>query len=96
MVKTEDTPDMADGWREVFKRSRVLPPPSQTVRLALDNHFTQSLGSQLTLSRLTAAHLPQVMCAQSTRNAPPSFRNTWGRGIKVVVFERVSILLVKM
>nr|XP_040049231.1 LOW QUALITY PROTEIN: nephrocystin-4 [Gasterosteus aculeatus aculeatus] len=60
MVKTEDTPDMADGWREVFERSRVLPPPSQTVRLALDNHFTQSLGSQLTLSRLTAAHLPQA------------------------------------
>uniref|UniRef100_A0AAQ4S4A1 Nephronophthisis 4 n=1 Tax=Gasterosteus aculeatus aculeatus TaxID=481459 RepID=A0AAQ4S4A1_GASAC len=51
---------MADGWREVFERSRVLPPPSQTVRLALDNHFTQSLGSQLTLSRLTAAHLPQA------------------------------------
>uniref|UniRef100_A0A8C3A976 Nephrocystin 4 n=1 Tax=Cyclopterus lumpus TaxID=8103 RepID=A0A8C3A976_CYCLU len=50
---------MADGWREVFERSRVVPPPSQTVRLALDNHFTQSHGFQLTLSRLTAAHLPQ-------------------------------------
>ncbi|KAM8864014.1 nephrocystin-4 isoform 2-T2 [Spinachia spinachia] len=60
MVNTEDTFDKAGGWREVFERSRVLPPPSHTVRLALDNHFTQSLGSQLTLSRLAAAHLPQA------------------------------------
>ncbi|XP_034393540.1 nephrocystin-4 isoform X3 [Cyclopterus lumpus] len=59
MVKAEDALNMADGWREVFERSRVVPPPSQTVRLALDNHFTQSHGFQLTLSRLTAAHLPQ-------------------------------------
>ncbi|KAK9515632.1 hypothetical protein VZT92_026260 [Zoarces viviparus] len=60
MVKTEDTFNMADGWREVFERSRVVPPPSQTVRLALENHFTQSTGLQLHLSRLTAAHLPQT------------------------------------
>uniref|UniRef100_A0A8C9X5S1 Nephrocystin 4 n=1 Tax=Sander lucioperca TaxID=283035 RepID=A0A8C9X5S1_SANLU len=32
---------MADGWREVFERSRVVPPPSQTVRLAVESHFTQ-------------------------------------------------------
>nr|XP_046253465.1 nephrocystin-4 [Scatophagus argus] len=59
MVKTEDLSTMADGWREVFERSRLVPPPSQTVRLAADNHFTQSQGFQLNLSRLTAAHLPQ-------------------------------------
>ncbi|XP_068454179.1 nephrocystin-4 isoform X2 [Clinocottus analis] len=59
MVKTGDVLNMADGWKEVFERSRVVPPPSQTVRLALDNHFTQSHCFQLSLSRLAAAHLPQ-------------------------------------
>ncbi|XP_070825596.1 nephrocystin-4 [Chaetodon trifascialis] len=61
MVKTEDMSTMADGWREIFERSRLAPPPSQTVRLAAENHFTQSHGFQLYLSRLTAAHLPQEM-----------------------------------
>ncbi|GAA6223460.1 nephrocystin-4 isoform X1 [Lates japonicus] len=50
---------MADGWREVFKRSRLVPAPSQTVRLAVESHFTQSHGFQLSLSRLSAVHLPQ-------------------------------------
>lgn len=60
MVHTEDVRTMTDGWREVFKRNRLLPPPSQTVRLAVETHFTQSHGFQLSLSRLTAPHLPQV------------------------------------
>ena len=60
MVKTEDVSTMADGWTEVFERSRLVPPPSQTVHLAVESHFTQSLGFQLSLNRLTAAHLPQV------------------------------------
>uniref|UniRef100_A0A8C4E689 Nephrocystin-4 n=1 Tax=Dicentrarchus labrax TaxID=13489 RepID=A0A8C4E689_DICLA len=51
---------MADGWREVFERSRLVPPPSQTIRLAVESHFTQSQGFQLSLSRLTTPHLPQV------------------------------------
>ncbi|XP_040922087.1 nephrocystin-4 [Toxotes jaculatrix] len=59
MVKTEDVSTMADSWRAVFERSRLVPPPSQTVRLAVESHLTQSHGFQLTLSRLTAAHLPQ-------------------------------------
>ncbi|XP_047466710.1 nephrocystin-4-like isoform X2 [Mugil cephalus] len=61
MVKTEDVSNMEDGWREVFERSRLLPPPSQTVRLAVDSHFNQSYGFQLSLNRVTAAHLPQAM-----------------------------------
>ncbi|XP_030279502.1 nephrocystin-4 [Sparus aurata] len=61
MVKTEDVSTMADGWTEVFERSRSVPPPSQTVHLAEESHFTQSLGFQLSLNRLTAAHLPQEM-----------------------------------
>ncbi|XP_023257372.1 nephrocystin-4, partial [Seriola lalandi dorsalis] len=59
MVKTDDITTVADGWKGVFDRSRLVPPPSQTVRLAVDSHFTQSHGFQLSLSRVTAAHLPQ-------------------------------------
>ncbi|KAJ4934892.1 hypothetical protein JOQ06_007673 [Pogonophryne albipinna] len=59
MVKTEETTTMAAGWNEVFERSRVVPPPCQTVRLAVESHLTESHGFQLSLSRLTAAHLPQ-------------------------------------
>ncbi|XP_029292047.1 nephrocystin-4 isoform X2 [Cottoperca gobio] len=61
MVKAEDISTMADGWSKVFERSRVVPPPSQAVRLAVESHFTQSHGFQLSLCRLTAAHLPQEM-----------------------------------
>lgn len=61
MVKTEDAPSTADGWKEVFDRNRSVPPPSQTVRLAADNHLTQSRGFQLCLSRILASHLPQVI-----------------------------------
>ncbi|XP_034065146.1 nephrocystin-4 isoform X2 [Gymnodraco acuticeps] len=59
MVKTEETTTMAAGWNEVFERSRVVPPPCQTVRLAVESHLTESHGFQLSLSRLTTAHLPQ-------------------------------------
>ncbi|KAM4562311.1 nephrocystin-4 [Odontesthes bonariensis] len=61
MVKTEDISSMATGWKEVFERNRLLPPSSQTVRLAVESHFTQSQGFQLSLNRLIAAHLPQEM-----------------------------------
>ncbi|KAM9342563.1 nephrocystin-4 [Pholidichthys leucotaenia] len=61
MVKTEDRPSMAEGWREVFGKQRLVPPPSQTVRLAVDSHFTYSHGLQLSLNRLTAAHIPQEL-----------------------------------
>ncbi|TNN45842.1 hypothetical protein EYF80_043967 [Liparis tanakae] len=64
MVKAEDALDMADDWKEVFERSRVIPPPGQTARLAADHHLTQPHGFQLGLSRLTAAHLPQVTHGQ--------------------------------
>lgn len=57
MVKSED---ITDNWREVFESNRWVPPHSQTVRLAVDNHFTQSSGFQLCLHRVTAPHLPQV------------------------------------
>ncbi|KAM3617205.1 uncharacterized protein V6R79_003322 [Siganus canaliculatus] len=60
MVKTEDIGTMSDGWREAFDRNRLVPPPSQTVRLAAESHISQSNGFQLSLSRLTAAHLPQM------------------------------------
>ncbi|KAK2851127.1 hypothetical protein Q5P01_007403 [Channa striata] len=60
MVK-EDTSTMTEGWRRVFDRSRFIPPPSQTVRRALESHCTQSRGFQLCLNRVTVAHLRQEM-----------------------------------
>lgn len=60
MVKTEDISTMAEGWKEVFDRSRFVPPPSQTVRRAVESHFAKSHGFQLSLDQLTAAHLLQV------------------------------------
>ncbi|XP_034027801.1 nephrocystin-4 [Thalassophryne amazonica] len=57
MVKTDDR--VADGWREVFERSRMIPPPGQTARLAAERHLTESSGFRLRLGRLAAAHLPQ-------------------------------------
>lgn len=60
MVKIEDMSSMEDGWRRVFESSRMVPPHSQTVRLAVESRFTQSQGFQLSLNRVTAAHLPQV------------------------------------
>ncbi|XP_041859708.1 nephrocystin-4 isoform X2 [Melanotaenia boesemani] len=59
MVKTEDISRVADGWNEVFERNRLVPPSSQTARLAVENHFTQSQGFQLTLNRITTASIPQ-------------------------------------
>ncbi|XP_053281847.1 nephrocystin-4 [Pleuronectes platessa] len=61
MVQTEDTATMAEGWREVFERGRLVPPPSHTVRLAAESHLAQSHGFQLSLSRLTAAQPPQSL-----------------------------------
>lgn len=60
MVKTEDVSIVPDDWREVFERTRLVPPPSQTVRLAVEHHLNQSSGFQLILSRVTAPHLTQV------------------------------------
>lgn len=57
MVKSED---VSDDWREVFTKTRLVPPHSQTVRLAVDNRFTRSRGFQLCFNRVTAPHLPQV------------------------------------
>lgn len=57
MVKTEDVPD---NWRGLFERNRLVPPHSQTVRLAVDSHSTQSSGFQLFPSRISAPHLLQV------------------------------------
>ncbi|XP_061625296.1 nephrocystin-4 isoform X3 [Phyllopteryx taeniolatus] len=59
MVKTEDLASMADCWRDVFERGRLIPPVGQALRQAADSHLTQSHGVQLTLSRLTAAHPPK-------------------------------------
>uniref|UniRef100_A0A3P8Q8V5 Uncharacterized protein n=1 Tax=Astatotilapia calliptera TaxID=8154 RepID=A0A3P8Q8V5_ASTCA len=44
---------MADDWKQVFERNRMVPPHSQTVRLAVESRFTQSHGFQLTLNRVT-------------------------------------------
>uniref|UniRef100_A0A665SVR9 Nephronophthisis 4 n=1 Tax=Echeneis naucrates TaxID=173247 RepID=A0A665SVR9_ECHNA len=72
---------MAGGWREVFDRSRLLPPPSQTVRLAADSHLSQSHGFQLSLSRVTAAPPPQVTAwlpgTLFDRNHQHFFGKTW-------------------
>lgn len=57
MVKTEG---VADNWKGVFERNRLVPPHSQTVRLAVDSHSAQSSGFQLSPSRVSAPHLAQV------------------------------------
>ncbi|XP_034731405.1 nephrocystin-4 isoform X2 [Etheostoma cragini] len=89
MDSKEDISTMAGGWKEVFERSRVVPPSSQTVRLAVESHFNQSHGFQLSLSRLTAAHLPQeisegdydvtfqLRATLFDRNHQHFFGNTW-------------------
>ncbi|XP_034552451.1 nephrocystin-4 [Notolabrus celidotus] len=59
MVKTGHVPTMEDSWREGFERSRLVPPPCQAARLAVESHFTQSHGFQLCLSRLTVPQPPQ-------------------------------------
>ncbi|XP_053704783.1 nephrocystin-4 isoform X2 [Synchiropus splendidus] len=50
---------MTDEWRGLFERSRLVPASSQTVRLAADRHLSHSCGVQLTLSRVSAPHLPK-------------------------------------
>lgn len=65
MVKIEDIPSMADDWKQVFERNRMVPPHSQTVRLAVESRFTQSHGFQLTLNRVTATHLPSQVTIYS-------------------------------
>ncbi|XP_068613977.1 nephrocystin-4-like [Brachionichthys hirsutus] len=52
---------MADGWREVFEGKRLVPPPSPTVRSAVERRLTPSHGFQLSLVRVAAAPLPQEM-----------------------------------
>uniref|UniRef100_A0A3B5KZK9 Nephronophthisis 4 n=1 Tax=Xiphophorus couchianus TaxID=32473 RepID=A0A3B5KZK9_9TELE len=52
---------MADSWEELFHKNRLVPPSSQTVRLAVENHLTANHGFQLSFSRLTVAQLPQVI-----------------------------------
>ncbi|KAL3974169.1 nicotinic acetylcholine receptor alpha-1 [Sarotherodon galilaeus] len=90
MVKIEDIPSMADEWKQVFERNRVVPPHSQTVRLAVESRFTQSHGFQLTLNRVTATHLPpqekavgeqsvtyQLRATLFDRNHQHFFGKTW-------------------
>ncbi|XP_051913301.1 nephrocystin-4 isoform X2 [Hippocampus zosterae] len=60
MVKTEDLSSMADSWKDVFERGHLIPPSGQMVRQAVDGHLTSSRGVQLTLGRVTAAHLPKA------------------------------------
>ncbi|XP_077405435.1 nephrocystin-4 isoform X2 [Vanacampus margaritifer] len=60
MVKTEDLSSMAESWRDVFERGRLIPPPGQMVRQAVDSYLTQSHGVQLCLGRLMAAHLSKA------------------------------------
>ncbi|XP_054625915.1 nephrocystin-4-like isoform X3 [Dunckerocampus dactyliophorus] len=57
MVNTEELLSMAASWREVFERGRLIPPPGQIVRQAVDSFLTQSQGVQLSLGKLTTAHL---------------------------------------
>uniref|UniRef100_A0A3Q2W610 Nephronophthisis 4 n=2 Tax=Haplochromini TaxID=319058 RepID=A0A3Q2W610_HAPBU len=35
---------MADDWKQVFERNRMVPPHSQTVRLAVESRFTHKFG----------------------------------------------------
>ncbi|XP_026189192.1 nephrocystin-4 isoform X1 [Mastacembelus armatus] len=85
MVKTED---VSTSWREVFEKSRIVPPPSQAVHQAVESHFTQTHGFQLSLTRVTAAHLRQeseggqnltyqLRVTLFDRNHQQFFGNTW-------------------
>uniref|UniRef100_A0A3P8SS50 Nephronophthisis 4 n=1 Tax=Amphiprion percula TaxID=161767 RepID=A0A3P8SS50_AMPPE len=65
---------MADGWREVFERSRLIPPPSQTVRLAGENHLSQSQGFQLNLKQDVTYQLRVTLF---DRNHQHFFGKTW-------------------
>nr|XP_024653974.1 nephrocystin-4 isoform X2 [Maylandia zebra] len=76
MVKIEDIPSMADDWKQVFERNRMVPPHSQTVRLAVESRFTQSHGFQLTLNRVTATHLPSQEKAVGEQSVTYQLRAT--------------------
>uniref|UniRef100_A0A3Q2CW71 Uncharacterized protein n=1 Tax=Cyprinodon variegatus TaxID=28743 RepID=A0A3Q2CW71_CYPVA len=39
MVKAEERNSVADGWEEAFEKNRLVPPSSQTVRQAEENHL---------------------------------------------------------
>ncbi|CAG01758.1 unnamed protein product [Tetraodon nigroviridis] len=73
MVKTEDVPD---NWREVFERKRLVPPHSQTVRLAADRRSTRSSGFQLSPNRVTAPHLSQPQDAAEEQDVLYQLRVT--------------------
>ncbi|KAK7883996.1 hypothetical protein WMY93_027119 [Mugilogobius chulae] len=59
MVKTEDTLTAAERWKQAFDRGRVIPPSRHTTLLAGEKHLSESRGFELSLSRVTAPHLPQ-------------------------------------
>ncbi|XP_072306313.1 nephrocystin-4-like [Eucyclogobius newberryi] len=63
MVKTENTVATVEwrkhGWKEAFDRGRVVPPSRHTSRLAGEKHLSESLGFELSLSRVRAPHLPE-------------------------------------
>ncbi|XP_047186892.1 nephrocystin-4 isoform X2 [Scophthalmus maximus] len=59
MVRAGDVSTAADGWREAFDGSRLVPAPSPAVRRAAESHLAGSQGFQLRLGRLAAAPLPQ-------------------------------------
>ncbi|XP_056158185.1 nephrocystin-4 [Lampris incognitus] len=50
-----------DEWKELFESSRVIPPHSQTARLAKEAHHTRSHGFQITVARLVGPHLQQEL-----------------------------------
>uniref|UniRef100_A0A3B4YMY1 Nephrocystin 4 n=1 Tax=Seriola lalandi dorsalis TaxID=1841481 RepID=A0A3B4YMY1_SERLL len=100
MVKTDDITTVADGWKGVFDRSRLVPPPSQTVRLAVDSHFTQSHGFQLSLSRMPEVEQDLTYQLRATlfdRNHQHFFGKTWRsqpQGMKnnKISFNEVTLL----
>ncbi|XP_055021541.1 nephrocystin-4 [Boleophthalmus pectinirostris] len=59
MVKPEEPASGARPWEEVFARGRVIPPSRHTSRAAGENQPRESRGFELSLSRVTAPHLPQ-------------------------------------
>ncbi|CDQ81153.1 unnamed protein product, partial [Oncorhynchus mykiss] len=50
---------MTDDWKGLFERGRVIPPHSQTVRLAQDSSHTHSQGFQIILKHLDGPHIQQ-------------------------------------
>ncbi|KAF0036771.1 hypothetical protein F2P81_012083 [Scophthalmus maximus] len=92
MVRAGDVSTAADGWREAFDGSRLVPAPSPAVRRAAESHLAGSQGFQLRLGRLAAAPLPQVTRSPggAERDSPemPEVERDLTHQLRVTLFDQ--------